>query len=74
MIGGCSDEGIFYHLCDPSDDDLARVNKDNSLLLPLELRRRFTADENIAKGHFLKELYFGSETITKSKAVEYCSV
>lgn len=71
MIGGCSDEGIFYHLCDPKEDDLAKVDKDNSLLLLLKLRETVKSED---KGHVLKELYFGNDPITKTKAVEYCLV
>lgn len=74
MIGGCSDEGIFYHLCDPNQDDLAKVDQDNSLLLPLELRRSLTLEEKSDKGRLLKELYFGNEHITQTKAIEYCLV
>lgn len=74
MIGGCSDEGIFYHYCNPSDDKLSKVNQDHSLLLPLELQKQFKVDEKIEKGHAIKELYFGTNDITKDKAIEYCMV
>lgn len=74
MIGGCSDEGIFYHVCAPTEDDLAKVNQDNSLLLPLEVAKSLTLEERSKQGRVLKELYFGSEDITKADAVKYCLV
>uniref|UniRef100_A0A336L2V1 Carboxylic ester hydrolase n=1 Tax=Culicoides sonorensis TaxID=179676 RepID=A0A336L2V1_CULSO len=73
MIGGCSNEGLFYYLCDPTDDDLKKVDDDNSLLLPLDLQKGVDSGKKFEKGKLLKEIYFGKDgTISKEKANEYC--
>uniref|UniRef100_A0A336N0V6 Carboxylic ester hydrolase n=1 Tax=Culicoides sonorensis TaxID=179676 RepID=A0A336N0V6_CULSO len=73
MIGGCSNEGLFYYLCDPTDDDLKKVDDDNSLLLPLDLQKGVDSDKKFEKGKSLKETYFGKDgTVSKEKANEYC--
>lgn len=61
MIGSTSDEGLLFYMLAPTAEQMALINNDYKLLLPVELRERPKAVE---MGKKLKELYFGKSDIS----------
>ncbi|XP_063709090.1 esterase B1-like [Culicoides brevitarsis] len=71
IIGAGSMEGVFYYVCNPSDENLAKVDQDPSLLLPLELQLNLSEELKREKGRIMKKLYFEDKSITKDMEKEY---
>lgn len=74
IIGGCADEGLLFYYELPTDAQLLKMEHENELFLPPDLRTQLTTTEAKRRGTILKKLYFGDEKISLDNASKFVDV